>query len=274
MREIIRNVQETKKAGFLSPRLLSYVSQCRKMRITDKEIRLKLLRVGWSEEEANRVLGKPKMEATISSLSPSSKPAFIEEINPKEKKSEDVRKIFIEKKKSSGFFSKKKILIIIISVILLAGSFFAVYYLIFKKNNLVFQNKEPEKNTAEVKEVDCSAKKFKKPEGTGSAVLRVDSTMKLLLDAVNEGNYCLAMSLFTNDSKDKHKDLVKKVLENEGKRIKFAQDLKNYMIPPIDENDPSGQAKATVTSSEGVNKQFYSIILSKEETGEYLISSM
>ncbi|PJA86486.1 MAG: hypothetical protein CO141_04515 [Candidatus Moranbacteria bacterium CG_4_9_14_3_um_filter_42_9] len=51
------------------------------------------------------------------------------------------------------------------------------------------------------------------------------------------------MNLFLNDSKNKHKDLIKKVLESEGKRLKFAQDLKDYMIPPINGNDPSGQAR-------------------------------
>ena len=64
------------------------------------------------------------------------------------------------------------------------------------------------------------------------------------------------MNLFLNDSKNKHKDLKKKVLESEAKRIKFAQDLKDYMIPPIDENDQSGQAKATVTNSEGEISSF------------------
>jgi hypothetical protein len=97
--------------------------------------------------------------------------------------------------------------------------------------------------------------------------------MKLLISAINEGDYCMTMSLFSDDAKDKHKDLVKKVIESENKRIKFAQDFKNYMIPPIDENNPSSEAKVTVTSSEGETKQVYSIMFSKEETGDYLISS-
>jgi hypothetical protein len=273
MREIIQNNRETKKPGLLDPRLVNYVAQCRKMRITDEEIRRKLLKVGWPADESDRVLGKAKKEAGVTFLSPSVKPTFIENITSKEASEEDSKRE-LTKKKDPGFSSKKKILIIITLILFLAGALSAGYYFIFRKDNLVFQNKKTEKNKEGTIETDCGSKKFKKPKNTGSEVLRVDSTMKLLIDAISEGNYCMTMSLFSADSKDKNKDLIKKVIEDENKRTQFAQDLEDYMIPSIDENDPFSVARATVTSSGSGSKQIYSITFSKEETGEYLISSM
>lgn len=274
MREIIISNQETGEKGFVDPKLVDYVAQCRKMRIADEEIRRKLLKVGWLKEAVDRILGKAKTEANISFLSPSAKPVFDEKTNLKAASEEGVKKESPKKEKKIGFFSKRTILIILTILLALLALAFVGYYFLSRKNIPAFQNKEPEKNTEAVAETDCGLKKFKKPESTGSVVFRVDSTMKLLINAINEGNYCWTMSLFSDESKDKQRELVKIVIEDEEKRNKFLADLNGYMIPAIDENDPEAQAKATITSADvGGNSTFY-IIFSENESGQYLISSM
>jgi len=136
--------------------------------------------------------------------------------------------------------------------------------------------KSPASNSSKkTSEADCVFDKLPKPENQGSAVFRVDSTMKLLVEAITQGNYCLTLSLFTEDSRDKYKDLLKSILADENKRGNFLGDLKNYMIPAIDENNPSSEAKATITrkSIKGSSGTFY-IKFSKKESGEYMISGM
>jgi len=274
MREIIQSNRVTKKPGLLDPRLVNYVAQCRKMRITDEEIRRKLLKVGWQEEEADRVLGKAETETNISFLSPSAKPVPIEKINLNEAGEDELKNEFIKGKKRPSFFRKKNILIFIILILFLAGVFWAGYYFIFRKTKSSFWNKNDKESYQEVAATNCGSKEFTKPESTGSAVLRIDSTMKLLINAIGEKDYCLTMSLFSDDSKDKHRELIKIVIEDEDKRNKFLDDLDGYMIPAIDENDPSSEAKATITKTGAGGSSTFLIIFSKKENGEYLISSM
>jgi len=65
MREFIQNNRRINKTRLPDPRLVNYVSQCRKMKISDEEIRIRLLKIGWPESEVNSVLGKTEIKTAV-----------------------------------------------------------------------------------------------------------------------------------------------------------------------------------------------------------------
>ena len=273
MREIIFNKQEIREKSFIDPKLVNYVAQCRKMRIADEEIRKKLTRIGWPEKDVDRILGETKTEPSISFLGPSVESSSFEKINSKEVGEKGEKKEYLRKEKKSRFFSKKTILTMLAVILTLSVVSIAGYYFLLRKT----ESKSQASSAADGKEIvdtNCAFNGLPKPDNSGSAVIRVDSTMKLLMKAIAEENYCLALSLYTDDSRDKYKDLIKNVIELESKRNKLLIDLAGYMIPAMDENNPSAEAKAVITSNGADGNAAFDIRFSKNEFGAYLISSM
>jgi hypothetical protein len=262
MREIIQNNQNIKKKPNLDPRLLDYVIKSRGMGINEEDIVRRLLKGGSRQEDIDRALSSTKIKNEFSFLAPISKPDHKEHNELNESRNEKIESRFLKKEKKHKNFFSKKLWIIIGSLILLTGFCFAGYR---------FFTKDIKKINSEV---SCSFEGSSNPDNTGSAVSRIDSTMKLLIKAMAESNYCQVLSLYTEGSRDKYKDLIKTIIGDESKKNKFLIDLNGYRIPAIDENDPSADAKATITSGEGGGITSYYIIFSRTESGEYLIASM
>ncbi|HEX7586599.1 MAG TPA: hypothetical protein VF390_03130 [Patescibacteria group bacterium] len=274
MREIIQKNQEIKKIKLLDPRLVNYVAQCRKMKIADEEIRMRLRKVGWLESDIERILGKPKIEPNISFLATRAKPIVTDNVNLGKESDENLKEKSVQKKRESKLFSKKTIFSFVTVALALTVVVFVGYYFLFRKDNSSLQSSLGINSGKEATESSCVFEGLSKPDNSGSAAIRVDSTMKLLREAIAKEDYCLALSLYADDSRDKYKNMMNTVIKDENKRNKFLIDLNSYMIPAIDENNPSAEAKATITSNGADGSAAYYIRFSKKESGEYLISSM
>ena len=262
MQEIIRNNQIIKKRPNLDPKLLDYVNKSREIGISEEDITRRLLKAGSRREDIIRALSDTQKKNEVSFLAPISRSNQKGYYEPIEATKKEIESKFLKKEKKSANIFSKKLWIIIISLVSFAGLCFAGYHFFPKKVKKINS------------EISCSFEGMSRPSNIGSAVPRIDSTMKMLIKAISESNYCQAISLYVEGSRGKYKDLIKTVIDDENLRNKFLTDLNGYMIPAIDENNPSAEAKATITSSNIAESPAYYIRFSKTEIGEYLISSM
>lgn len=249
------------------PKILRYIIQCRRMKINDIDIKIRLLKSGWQEDVVDKALGNALTK-------------FLES-------KEEVPKIFFEKNidkksykesKKNIFLSKKILGYALISLFILIG-IVSGGYLFFNRQkksvsqSTVVENAKNQKNSKQVEE--CSQEdvaNLPKPKNSGWSVARVDSTMALLIQAMEESDYCLLMSLMNAGVKDQYRDKIKNFMkkENTSKREKFIKDAKGYKIPAIDPE--SSEARVLITSAiDGNNSGTFDLKLQEEETGEYLL---
>jgi len=248
----------------------NYVRECRGAGIDDTVIRKKLLSVGWLEADVKSALGR-----TPSGQSP--------------------RK-----------FSLKLLLILILSVLVLGAIAFAGYYiLILKKSSISGSNQEtintelaaegsapatnpenqPVEDTATTDSADsasqepapisCTAEDFSaapQPVKIGTPKVRITSTMNLFISALQQGNQCQALSLFSD--REKYAQTIGSIFSSED-NVTMSSEFKNFTIP-VNINVKNlltlkAIAKVKDETGKDIEQEIYFV---PQESGEYLISQI
>lgn len=250
--------------------LENYVRECRTAGIEDTAIRKKLLSVGWLEADV-----KSALEKTSSGQSP--------------------RK-----------FSLKLLLILILSVLVLAAIASAGYYILILKKGVTSessqetvntelsseesasatnQENQPAEETAAADSIDsasqeptpisCTDEDFSavpKPVKIGTPKEKITSTMNLFISALEQGNQCQAISLFSD--REKYAQTVGSIFSSE-ENTTMASEFNNFTMPAnINvQNLLTLKAIAKVKDETGkdVEQEIYFV---PQESGEYLISQI